>query len=147
MQMVHQNLMGVALVLALLVISIGLAQGSFYSGVAAPTATKQMETVALDTRDDTLTVEPGQEFAVALESNPTSGFEWSQVHDEDMLQLVDHAYVQEEPEEGMVGVKGMEYFVFRALEPGNTEIGLTYSRPWEDEDAEQEKRTLQVKIR
>lgn len=146
MQKVHRNLMGVTLVLALLVIAMGLVQGSFYSGGGVPDVARQMETVVLDTGDDSVSVEPGQEFAIALESNPTTGFEWSQVHDKEMLQLVDHEYVQEEHEEGMVGVGGTEYFIFRALEPGDTEIGLKYSRPWEDGEGERE-RTLRVEIR
>lgn len=72
----------------------------------------------------------GQEFVIALGSNPTTGYSWQESYDENMLELVKWSY-EEEAEEDLVGAGGIEYFCFRALEAGETEITLVYKQPWE----------------
>lgn len=78
----------------------------------------------------------GQEFIIALGSNPTTGYSWQASYDETMLELVggEPTYEADETEEGVVGAGGVEYFRFLALEAGETEITLTYAQPWEDGD-------------
>lgn len=73
----------------------------------------------------------GHEFVIALGSNPTTGYSWQEIYDENMLRLVEKTYRPgEEAEEGLVGAGGVEYFHFRTLEAGETEITLTYKQPW-----------------
>ncbi len=76
----------------------------------------------------------GQQFVIALGSNQTTGYSWQESYDETMLELVggESDYkTDEEAGEDMVGVGGIEYFRFKALEKGETEITLTYRQPWE----------------
>jgi inhibitor of cysteine peptidase len=71
-----------------------------------------------------------QEFVIALGSNPTTGYSWQESHDQTMLELLEKSY-REEAKEGVVGAGGIEYFRFKALKAGETEITLTYEQPWE----------------
>ncbi len=75
-----------------------------------------------------------QEFIIALGSNPTTGYSWQESYDETMLELVKWDYEEEAEEEDVVGAGGVEYFRFLTLQAGETEITLTYERPWEDGD-------------
>jgi len=79
----------------------------------------------------TIDIGVGQQFVIALGSNLTTGYSWQESYDETMLELVKWNY-EEEPEEGVVGAGGVEYFRFKALEEGETEITLTYKQTWEE---------------
>jgi inhibitor of cysteine peptidase len=73
-----------------------------------------------------------QEFIIALGSNPTTGYSWQASYDETKLELVGgKSEYKEEATEGVVGAGGIEYFRFKALKAGLTEITLTYEQPWE----------------
>ena len=79
-----------------------------------------------------------QEFTIALNSNPTTGYGWQESYDESVLELVEKSYrpgAEAEPE--VVGAGGTEYFQFKALQPGETELVITYKRSWEEEYLEQ----------
>jgi len=75
----------------------------------------------------------GQEFIIALGSNPTTGYSWQASYDESMLELVggEPTYEAGETGDDVVGAGGIESFQFRAMEAGETEITLTYAQPWE----------------
>jgi len=86
-----------------------------------------------------------QEFAIALVSNPTTGYDWEASYDENVLKLVESKYEPgEKAQQGMMGAGGVKYFRFKALEKGVTEITLTYKRPWEEEFAEQKVFTVNI---
>jgi len=79
-----------------------------------------------------------QEFVIALGSNPTTGYDWEVNLDETMLELVEKIYkLPEEAEHEVVGAGGVDYFRFKALKAGETEITLVYKRTWEEEGVEQ----------
>jgi inhibitor of cysteine peptidase len=78
----------------------------------------------------TINIGAGQQFVIALGSNPTTGYSWQESYDETMLELVKKSYEGEETEEDVVGAGGVEYFRFKALKEGETEITLTYKQPW-----------------
>jgi len=79
-----------------------------------------------------------QEFIIALGSNPGStGYSWQASYDESMLELIpgenggQSTYEPDETDEAVVGAGGTEFFQFKALKAGETEITLTYAQPWE----------------
>jgi inhibitor of cysteine peptidase len=78
----------------------------------------------------TINIGANQEFVIALGSNPTTGYSWQESHDQAMLELLEKSY-KEEAKEGVVGAGGVEYFRFKALKAGQTEITMVYERPWE----------------
>ena len=86
----------------------------------------------------TITAKAGGEFVIVLDSNPTTGYEWQEKHDDAMVKLVDSKYEPgQNAKKGMVGAGGAHYFRFKALKAGATQITLTYKRSWEQESAEQ----------
>jgi inhibitor of cysteine peptidase len=87
-----------------------------------------------DDEGRTIEVGLGQEFIIALGSNPTTGYSWQASYDETMLELVggEPTYEADETDENVVGAGGVEYFRFLTLKAGETEITMTYERPWED---------------
>ena len=87
-----------------------------------------------------------QEFIIALGSNPTTGYSWQESYDETMLRLVEKTYEPgEAAKNGAVGAGGVEYFRFKALQAGKTEITLTYKRPWEAKSLDQKVFIVNIK--
>ena len=85
-------------------------------------------------------------FTIALDSNPTTGYEWQPTYDKTMLELVEKTYKQgETAKQGMVGAGGVEYFKFKALKPGEAKVTMDYKRSWEKENIEQLVFTVNVK--
>ena len=78
-----------------------------------------------------LNVVVGQEFKLALESNPSTGNQWliARPLDERLLKLLGTEYKRGRP--GNPGASGHEILSFRALSQGKTEIFLKYGRLWE----------------
>lgn len=92
----------------------------------------------------TISIGVNQEFVIALGSNPTTGYSWQGSYDETMLELVGGESTYKESKEGVVGAGGIEYFRFKALKAGETEITLVYKRPWEEEIVEQKVFTVNI---
>jgi len=96
----------------------------------------------------TLDIGVDQEFVIALGSELTTlitGYGWQESHDENMLRLVEKRYkLSGEAEQGVVGAGGVEYFHFKTLNTGKTEITMVYKRPWEEEILEQKVFTINI---
>ena len=83
--------------------------------------------------EETIIVRIEWEFIIALDSNPTTGYDWEESHDPDKLILVEKNYEPDEKAAGLVGAGGTQYFRFVSLKKGNAEITLVYKRSWEEE--------------
>lgn len=92
-------------------------------------------------------VEVGQEFVIALESSPTTGYRWQFIDplDEEILELVGSEY--KGPEDGRIGAGGEEVLTFKAISQGETRISLGYKRPWERNVPPLKTRTFAVVVR
>ena len=80
-------------------------------------------------------IQTGGSLMVALCSNPTTGFLWSetaQITAQTVLEQVDHEFVspQHEPPPPP-GTPGQEIWTFKALNKGTSTVSMEYSRPWE----------------
>lgn len=82
-------------------------------------------------------VEPGQgievgagdEFIIALGSNPSTLYTWETDYDQDMLQLMECGYQRiEDDNQVESGASSVETYRFKALNEGNTEITMTYTQ-------------------
>lgn len=75
----------------------------------------------------------GKTFVLSLASNPTTGYEWilADTMNKSIISMVKHDYKSDSAPEGMTGVGGTDYWTFKALKNGATEIKLVYARPWE----------------
>ena len=91
------------------------------------------EVKAYSDPDQTIEVNAGTQFDVfiSLESNPTTGYSWVPVYNQDELALVDEDYQQDENSQGLVGAGGTQTFRFKALKSGQTQITMSYQRSWE----------------
>ncbi len=81
-------------------------------------------------------VHVGQEFIIELGSNPTTGYTWQEESDKNMLHLLDRHYKRDHhrQEPGFVGSGGTEYFHYRVVDGGKTNITLTHAQHWEGGD-------------
>lgn len=82
----------------------------------------------------TIHVRAGDTIQIKLRSNPTTGYSWAEVKgktDAKILKSEGNEYKVNDHPAGMVGVGGNDYWTFRALVAGTTEIVLGYGRPWE----------------
>ena len=81
----------------------------------------------------TIDIKAGTEFdiVISLESNPSTGYSWAAVYDQDDLVLVDKNFVSYQGPEELVGAGGTEIFRFKAQKTGQTVITMFYQRPWE----------------
>ena len=95
--------------------------------------------------EKTISVGVNQEFIIALDANPTTGYDWEESHDAAMLKLVEKKYRPDEKAAGLVGAGGTQYFQFKALKVGKTSITFAYKRPWEEDIAEQKAFNIDVK--
>ncbi len=93
----------------------------------------------------TIDIGVDQEFIIALDANPTTGYDWEVSLDETILELVEKTYkLGEKAEEGVVGAGGVDYFRFKALKAGETEITLVYKRTWEETGIDQKVFTVNI---
>jgi len=72
----------------------------------------------------------GEQFAVELTGNPSTGYTWQVRVDGQLLELLGQEF---EPSGDGVGAGGVEVFRLRALAAGETEIACAYQRPWDTE--------------
>jgi inhibitor of cysteine peptidase len=80
----------------------------------------------------TINASVGQEFKIALGSNPTTGYSWQPDYDKTALNLVTKEYKADDKSgKQIVGSGGTEYFNFKVLKRGETKVTLTYRRVWE----------------
>jgi predicted secreted protein len=89
------------------------------------------EVKAYSNPDETIEINTGTQFdvVITLDSNPSTGYSWVAVFDEDALVLVDQNY--EPGNSTLIGAPGTQTFRFKALKSGQTQITMSYQRSWE----------------
>ena len=75
----------------------------------------------------------GQELALTLDANATTGYRWEIAAPlPDIISVVDPGTYREAPDpDARVGTGGTTSFVFRAMRAGAGVLTLVYRRPWE----------------
>lgn len=73
----------------------------------------------------------GEEFVIALDANPTTGYSWrfSGKFDESILQLVESKF--QAPGTQLKGAGGTRIYILKAIGRGKATVSLEYLRPWE----------------
>jgi predicted secreted protein len=95
-------------------------------------------------------LEPGQILIVTLESNPTTGYRWEQVKDqESILEQIGEAEFKpsETGEPPLIGAGGWEILRFKAVSAGQMTLELVYHRSWEEGVDPLETFSIQVLVR
>ena len=89
------------------------------------------DSITITDKDNSRSVNlsPGTTLVVALDENPTTGFNWHlQPYAENILKLESDDYSLGK---GAVGGGGIRRFQFRATTKGHAAIRLRYRRSWE----------------
>ena len=75
----------------------------------------------------------GQILKILLPSNPTTGYSWmfENKPDEEILRMVEEAYLPPAPKSYVLGGGGNQYWLFSSIAPGKTSLSLAYRRAWE----------------
>jgi len=93
-----------------------------------------------------VTVDAGEDFFVALPSNQTTGYTWSQsVGDGKILAYEGNVY--QNPSNGMMGAGGQQIFIFHANRTGTSTIVFAYARPFEQNVPPSKTTTFNVTVR
>ncbi len=89
-----------------------------------------------------------QEFIIALQANPTTGYDWQPVFDAGLVSQVKKDYQQDDHSgQQLVGSGGTTFFTFKALKAGQGKITFTYYRPWESPKAEDKQQAFNFVIK
>lgn len=90
----------------------------------------------------------GQEFTLALEANPTTGYCWEADYDAHFLQLKEQNFEPLTPKgpgsARPLGSPGKAVFTFIPIKTGQTTITVIYHRTWEKTPAQEEVFTVIV---
>jgi len=130
--------LGLLLVAVIVGVTVASAGGGDVTNVDASYAGQEVEVTA------------GESLVLALESNPTTGFQWVLVENSDQtaLQHAGHKYVPyENTDPPLPGVGGKELWTFKALKKGTSTISMEYSQPWEGGEKAAETFVLTVLVR
>jgi len=97
--------------------------------------TEKFVDVNEDNNGGTIRVLPGETIRVRLRSNPSTGYSWALGPlEEGMLETSgESAFEADSHREGEAGYGGCEIWTFKAERSGETDISLSYERPWEDD--------------
>jgi inhibitor of cysteine peptidase len=89
-----------------------------------------------------ISVKVGQEFTIALKSNPTTGYGWECTSVYEWIQPLDKTYKADNT--GLVGSGGTDIFRFKAHGQGKAKLDFVYKRSWETTSLEQKSFTVEV---
>lgn len=98
--------------------------------VAAPVAALSPHSPVFTDANQPVVVRAGDEFFIALPSNPSTGYSWSQAIDDGQI-LAYEGSVYEAASNGLPGGQGQQIFIYHANRSGATSVHLTYGRPFE----------------
>ncbi len=90
-----------------------------------------------------ITIKNNEEFVIELKSNPTTGYKWYPVFDNDYFAI--ESNINFKNENLKIGGGGLEKFIFKPLHSGETVINFFYKRPWDNN--EKEKQQFHIKIK
>jgi inhibitor of cysteine peptidase len=121
----------ICLVLVLFMISM-ISGCSSKESIIAYTETSQV-----------IKVKVGQEFTIALKSNPTTGYDWEYISVfYQWIQSLGKTY--EADNTGLIGSGGTDKFTFKAKVKGTATLVFSYKRSWETTAADQKTFTVEV---
>ena len=127
----------IAFLTQILVLSLGI----FAAGCSGTSDVQ----ISAEDAGTTIALQTGQMLLITLESNPTTGYSWHVAEiDESVLRLQGDPAFQSESD--LAGAGGAETLRFKAMAAGETNLTLTYDRPWETDVEPIETYTVQVVV-
>ena len=119
--------------------------------ILAGCSTKHKEVRLTKTNNgDTITLTKGETLILDLDSNPTTGYQWSvNETNEQILKQKGEAVFSQPTTEGepLLGAGGTETFHFEAVGKGQVTLKIDYLRSWEKDIEPVETFTIQIEVR
>jgi len=130
----------VALVLLAMVATLLAACGNDDSTTSTTTTSAEKESTTkcagcptYGEADTTITTAAGDDFVIELESNPSTGYDWTaESSDTAVVSEVGDEYVQ--PDTDLLGAPGTQRFVFHPGGAGSATLTLRYARSFQPDD-------------
>jgi predicted secreted protein len=91
-------------------------------------------------------VSAGEEFFLAMPSNATTGYAWTQATADGNI-IAYEGNVYEEPFQSIPGAGGQQLFIYHANRSGSTVVTLTYARSWVPNDPSKQTVTFNVTVK
>lgn len=86
----------------------------------------------LDGGESALSVVEGSNFAIKMETNPSTGFNWSLVGQlPECITEVSRDFVPRGKSSALVGAKMTLQLMYKVVGPCQTDLTYKYTRPWE----------------
>lgn len=92
-----------------------------------------------------VTIQVGEEFFIALQSNPSTGYSWTQQTGDGSV-LAYEGNVRQNPAQAMPGAAGQQIFIYHANRSGTSTITFQYSRPFEPNAAPGKTVTFTIQV-
>lgn len=108
---------------------VALTALALFAGAVPAAALTPHSPVFTDERQPVV-VQAGDEFFVALPSNRTTGYTWTQTIDDGKIAAYE-GNVYQAPANGLAGQGGQQIFIYHANRSGTTAIHFSYARPFE----------------
>lgn len=99
-------------------------------GYSAPAAALTPHSPVFTDEHQPVVVRAGDEFFIALPSNRTTGYTWTQAIGDDKIAAYE-GNVYQPPSSGLAGQGGQQIFIYHANRSGTTAIRFAYGRPFE----------------
>ena len=77
---------------------------------------------------ESMSMDVGETVKMKIESNPTTGYQWTTKVESEFIDVVKEDYVSNSD---LIGAGGIQEFDFKALKAGKTIIVMNYGRSWE----------------
>lgn len=92
-----------------------------------------------------VTVQIGEEFFIALQSNPSTGYSWTQQTGDGSV-LAYEGNVRQNPSTATPGAPGQQIFIYHANRTGTSTLTFQYSRPFEPNAAPARSVTFTIQV-
>lgn len=92
-----------------------------------------------------VTIQIGEEFFIALQSNPSTGYSWTQQTGDGSV-LAYEGNVRQNPAAATPGAPGQQIFIYHANRTGTSTITFQYSRPFEPNAAPARMVTFTIQV-
>jgi predicted secreted protein len=127
----------VCLMTALLTLTVAGCTSSLNNNKTSTVSTRTSENVSMTTttnatnvtHGEPMTAAQGQNFAITLRSNPSTGYHWEPQFDSTALTLTNSVFVSDPNPHNLVGVPGSQVFTFQGLTKGTTTITFNNVSP------------------